>query len=249
MLTKNIGVIGRGSGWQKVGIEVGSFIFYPNSSQHGMFQTFVGIKLANNYMIFFCPERALVVWAPVQCCRGRFPVLPQWDSHVCGHLSGPPSIVSIYHLPVVYLLFKFKPGLPRPPLQIILHVGCPQALSHPGVTNLAPIVSILPRFNNVKSAKRNNFTLKLICHNQILESFSEKKNPYLFCNPKWCRRIFFSTTNALWNVESIGCNVLVLLDLPNLPNLLNPPDISDISDISDFPNFPKSCITEIFRNI
>ena len=40
MSTKMIGVVGRGSGWQKVGIELGSFFFYPNSSQPGMFQTF-----------------------------------------------------------------------------------------------------------------------------------------------------------------------------------------------------------------
>ena len=40
MSTKTIGVVGRGSGWQKVGIELGSCVFYPNSSQPGMFQTF-----------------------------------------------------------------------------------------------------------------------------------------------------------------------------------------------------------------
>ena len=40
MSTKTIEVVGRGSGWQKVGIELGSFFFYPNSSQPGMFQTF-----------------------------------------------------------------------------------------------------------------------------------------------------------------------------------------------------------------
>ena len=40
MTTKTIGVVGRGSGWQKVGIEVGSYVFHPNSSQQGMFQTF-----------------------------------------------------------------------------------------------------------------------------------------------------------------------------------------------------------------
>ena len=40
MSTKTIGVVGWGSGWQKVGIELGSFVFYPNSSQPGMFQTF-----------------------------------------------------------------------------------------------------------------------------------------------------------------------------------------------------------------
>ena len=39
MSTKMIGVVGRGSGWQKVGIELGSYIFHPNSSQPGMFQT------------------------------------------------------------------------------------------------------------------------------------------------------------------------------------------------------------------
>ena len=40
MSTKTLGVVGRGSGLQKVGIELGSFIFYSNSSQPGMFQTF-----------------------------------------------------------------------------------------------------------------------------------------------------------------------------------------------------------------
>ena len=40
MSTKMIGVVGRGSWWQKVGIELGSYIFNPNSSQPGMFQTF-----------------------------------------------------------------------------------------------------------------------------------------------------------------------------------------------------------------
>ena len=40
MSTKTIGVVGRGSGWQKVGIELGSYVVNPNSSQPGMFQTF-----------------------------------------------------------------------------------------------------------------------------------------------------------------------------------------------------------------
>ena len=40
MSTKTIGVVGRGSGWQKVEIELGSYVFNPNSSQPGMFQTF-----------------------------------------------------------------------------------------------------------------------------------------------------------------------------------------------------------------
>ena len=43
MSTKAIGVVGRGSGWQKVGIELGSYVFHPNSSQPGMFQTFASI--------------------------------------------------------------------------------------------------------------------------------------------------------------------------------------------------------------
>ena len=43
MSTKTIGVVGRGSGWQKVGIKLGSFFFYPNSSQPGMFQTFASL--------------------------------------------------------------------------------------------------------------------------------------------------------------------------------------------------------------
>ena len=40
MSNKTIGVVGRGSGWQKVGIDLGSFVFHPNLSQPGMFQTF-----------------------------------------------------------------------------------------------------------------------------------------------------------------------------------------------------------------
>ena len=40
MSTKTIGVVGRGSGWQKVGIELGSYVCNPNSSQPGMFQAF-----------------------------------------------------------------------------------------------------------------------------------------------------------------------------------------------------------------
>ena len=48
MSTKTLGVVGRGSGWQKVGIELGSFIFYPNSSQPGMFQTFAHNQIQNN---------------------------------------------------------------------------------------------------------------------------------------------------------------------------------------------------------
>ena len=42
MSTKTIEVVGRGSGWQKVGIELGSYVCNPNSSQPGMFQTFAG---------------------------------------------------------------------------------------------------------------------------------------------------------------------------------------------------------------
>ena len=48
MSTKTIGVVGRGSGLQKVGIELGSYVFNPNSSQPGMFQTF-----ALNYKYYF----------------------------------------------------------------------------------------------------------------------------------------------------------------------------------------------------
>ena len=40
MSTKTTGVVGRGTGCQKVGIDLGSCVFYPNSSQPGMFQTF-----------------------------------------------------------------------------------------------------------------------------------------------------------------------------------------------------------------
>ena len=39
MTTKTLGVVGRDLGWQKVGIELGSYVFNPNSSQPGIFQT------------------------------------------------------------------------------------------------------------------------------------------------------------------------------------------------------------------
>ena len=42
MSSKMIGVVGPGTGWKKVGIELGSCVFYPNLSQPGMFQTFAG---------------------------------------------------------------------------------------------------------------------------------------------------------------------------------------------------------------
>ena len=44
MSTKTTGVVGRGSGWQIVGIELGSYVFNPNSSQPGMFETFAHLK-------------------------------------------------------------------------------------------------------------------------------------------------------------------------------------------------------------
>ena len=53
MSTKTIGVVGRGSGWQKVGIELGSNVFYLNSSQPGMFQTFAFIYI---YFFFYKVE-------------------------------------------------------------------------------------------------------------------------------------------------------------------------------------------------
>ena len=40
MSTKTIGVVDWGLGWQKFGIELGSYVFHPNSSQPGMFQIF-----------------------------------------------------------------------------------------------------------------------------------------------------------------------------------------------------------------
>ena len=36
----NVMVVGRGLGWQKVGIELGLVASYPTLSQPGMFQTF-----------------------------------------------------------------------------------------------------------------------------------------------------------------------------------------------------------------
>ena len=40
MSTKTIGVVGRGSGWQKVGIRLGSVNSIPTLSQPGLFQSF-----------------------------------------------------------------------------------------------------------------------------------------------------------------------------------------------------------------
>ena len=48
MSTKTIGVVGRGSGWEKVGIELGLYVFHPNSSQPGMFQTFAQTILTSS---------------------------------------------------------------------------------------------------------------------------------------------------------------------------------------------------------
>ena len=45
MSTKTIRVVGWGSGWQKVGIKLGSYVFNPNSSQPGMFQAFANFSL------------------------------------------------------------------------------------------------------------------------------------------------------------------------------------------------------------
>ena len=53
-----IGVVGFGSGWQKVGIELRSCFFYPNSSHPGMFQTFAKREGVNSIMppgrILYC---------------------------------------------------------------------------------------------------------------------------------------------------------------------------------------------------
>ena len=66
MSTKTIGVVGRGSGWQKVGIELGSYVFNPNSSQPGMFQTFAVSILSCTYFVQLYSCMALysctVVW-------------------------------------------------------------------------------------------------------------------------------------------------------------------------------------------
>ena len=47
MSTKTIGVVVWGLGWQKVGIELGSYVFHPNPSQPGMFQTFAYTRHIN----------------------------------------------------------------------------------------------------------------------------------------------------------------------------------------------------------
>ena len=59
MSTKTIGLVGRGSGWQKVGMELGSYFFHPNSSQPGMFQTFASFA----YLHYFskCSHQLLNV--------------------------------------------------------------------------------------------------------------------------------------------------------------------------------------------
>ena len=57
MSTKTIRVVGQGSEWQKVGIELGSYVFHHHSSQPGMFQTFaarvnthqISLKLGDVY--------------------------------------------------------------------------------------------------------------------------------------------------------------------------------------------------------
>ena len=46
MSTKTIGLVGRGSGWPKVGIELGSCFLNPNASQPGMFQSFAIILVS-----------------------------------------------------------------------------------------------------------------------------------------------------------------------------------------------------------
>ena len=54
MSIKTIGGVGRGSGLQKVGIELGSYFFNPNSSQPGMFQTFAkSLFLKNSICAYF----------------------------------------------------------------------------------------------------------------------------------------------------------------------------------------------------
>ena len=65
----------------------------------------------------------------------------QWDSHVSGPLSGPPSSGSLFYLPLVYLVIKLKPYSGRRQQQILLYVGCPHSMAHPGVAKVVAIVS------------------------------------------------------------------------------------------------------------
>ena len=68
MSTKTIGAVGRGSGWQKVGIELGSYVCNPNSSQLGMFQTFAilsRLKITKVTILAVSKPHLLVVSVPV----------------------------------------------------------------------------------------------------------------------------------------------------------------------------------------
>ena len=75
-----------------------------------------GYKVGKQLYEFFCPEQAEDVWAPERdqfiavgadflgCHNGTVMYLgPFQGRHLCG---------SLYHLPVVYLLFRLKPGAP-----------------------------------------------------------------------------------------------------------------------------------------
>ena len=93
-------------------------------------QTMRGIKLANKFMSF-CPEKAEDVWAPE---GGHFNA--EWAFSL-GCYNG----TAIYLCPFqgCHLAAYFH----RPLQEILLHVGCPQAMANPGGAKVAAITAIL----------------------------------------------------------------------------------------------------------
>ena len=115
---------------------------YPN-------ETMRGIKLANNFMSCLVLSE-LKTCGPQKVASSVLQGPVTWAATMEQPFSGPPSSGSLYHLPVVSLVFKLKPGLSKPPQQIYLPVGCPQAMAHPGMTKVALNTTILPGYNHGK---------------------------------------------------------------------------------------------------
>ena len=100
MSTKTIGVVGRGSWWQKVGIELRSCVFHPNSSQPGMFQTFA------KFPHFLCNVSL--------ACRSKYSVMQFFNKKIsdCGlnpTLHFPFLSCSVLTRAFLALLFEEKP--------------------------------------------------------------------------------------------------------------------------------------------
>ena len=78
-----------------------------------------GYKVYKQLVECFCPERAEEVWAQesgqLNDVGAGVWAATMSNSHVSGPFSGPPSSGSLYYLPLVYLVFKLKPYLRRPP--------------------------------------------------------------------------------------------------------------------------------------